>query len=153
MSCSGGTDDNTVVVVEPPLALGLGVFGAVFTCVGMCLWAGQKRHLNVRRQLLGDVGTASAIADVTETRCETTTTNNGGSTSHYLATYSFVAGVGSDAEAGRGGSSRVVVKDQLITNTTFNDLVPPCTAPVRYLRDEPRRCVLQARRRPSSAQQ
>lgn len=123
------------VAVTVPLSVGIGLFGSIFSMVGLCLCTGFWRRRLIRKQLMGADGIATTTGTITS-KVSRTTRNEGGASTTYLVSYAFTAFV--DGEA-----TQISVSDSIVDSGAWKQFAPPCAATVRFLEREPRRCVLQ----------
>jgi len=126
---------SDVTPVTVPLSLGIGLFGSIFSAVGLCMCAGFWRRRFIRKQLMGADGIVTTTGTVTS-KDSSTSHNQGGTTTRYFVSYNFTASVG-------GKAQQISVSNSMVDSGAWQRFAPPCAATVRFLEREPRRCVLQ----------
>lgn len=133
ISSLSGSDVTAVTV---PLSLGIGLFGSIFSVVGLCLCAGFWRRRLIRKQLMGADGIVTTTGTITSKDSKTNHHGEGGATTTYLVSYNFTASVD-------GKTTQISVSNSIVDGGAWQRFAPPCAATVRFLEREPRRCVLQ----------
>jgi len=133
MDTSNGPQTSPVTV---PLALAIALFGSIFSAVGLCICSAFWRRRRIRKQLMGADGIATTTGNITSKWIRSSRSEHGTSTSTYLVSYNFTAQID-------GKAMHIYVNDSAVDGNAWERFAPPCTATVRFLEREPRRCVLQ----------
>jgi len=128
---------SETLAVTMPVAMGLAVFGATFTSVGLCLLAGFWRRRLIRKQLMGEDGILTTEGTIVSKHCVTSSNGQGASTTRHMASYYFTA------RTPESSFAEVQVDNATVDGTSYSRYQPPCKATVRYLEREPRRSALQ----------